>query len=499
MRAGLSAPTTGVLGARPEVERVARGRRERRDFIRHNLIAAMGTWSAGILGLVLQALVSHHFHPAVYGAVFSVFSFYIFLTQPAGAFARMVAWSTSRALASPHGDDREAAALLRSADRRLLAAGTVIGLGCIAAAPSIASFLHADGSYIVLGALGVPFLFSTSPLIAELQGQQRWSPWSAMNIAVAASRIVFVVLFGLLLGPRGVLLGISVAAAATYGVALWAVRDELHRGHRRVSWRPFRRFLTLSLATTGAVAVLMGSDVLLVEHFFGSTLGGQFSAVTVTSRALFFAMGSITFVLLPKVSARHARSRSTSRVVTASVAVTLLAALGGFIFFSLGGQFILHEFSGKSYTAGASYIGWYALGMPLLAGVVMFSNTQQSSNDLGMLWILVPGTLLKPILITAFHQSLLVVSIMSDIAIGALFIAMALRYFWQERRRGHDDTRRRGRDEPAVEMSADQTGDGFVNAGGVWQIGPEWDGSFNTLRRLMSSPVRQRGSRRCWR
>ena len=244
MRAGPSASTMGILGARPEVDRVARRRRERRDFIKHNLIAAAGTWSAGVLGLVLQALVSHHFHPAVYGQVFSVFSFYIFLTQPAGAFARLVAWNTSRALASPQGDDGEAAALLRTADRRLLVVGTVIGLGCIGASPWIASFLHVASSYVVLGALGVPFLFSTSPLIAELQGQQRWAPWSAMNIAVAASRIVFVVLFGLLLGPQGVLLGISVATAATYGVALWSVRHELHRGGSRVSWRPFTRFLT---------------------------------------------------------------------------------------------------------------------------------------------------------------------------------------------------------------------------------------------------------------
>jgi O-antigen/teichoic acid export membrane protein len=408
-------------------------RRERRQFIAHNIIAAAGTWTAGVLGLLLQALVSHHFHPAVYGQVFTVFSFYMILTQPAGAFSRMVAWSTSRALATT-GDDWESCAILRSADRRLLAGGAIIGLACAAFASGIAGYLHVPVLYVILGAVGVPFLFSTSPLIASLQGEQRWVPWSLMNIAMAGSRVIFVALFGLLLGPPGVLLGISVAAAALYLCALGTTWPRLHRGKGKISWRPYLRFLVLSLASTLAVTMLMGSDVVLVEHFFGGVQGGQFSAVTVTSRALFFAMGSVTFVLFPKVAARHASARGTKAVVAASVGVALVASVAGLFLFTAGGPFILHYFSGKAYLAGASYIGWYALGMPLLAAVVMFSNTQQSLADLGLLWVLIPGTILKPLLIFFFHGSLLVVSVMSDVAIGALLIAMAVRYVMAERR-----------------------------------------------------------------
>ena len=179
--------------------------------------------------------------------------------------------------------------------------------------------------------------------------------------------------------------------------------------------------------------MLMGSDVVLVEHFFGGVRGGQFSAVTVTCRALFFAMGSVTFVLFPKVAARHASSRGTKAMVAASVGIALVAALAGLVVFTAAGPFILRTFSGRAYLAGADYIGWYALGMPLLAAVVMFSNTQQSLADLGLLWVLVPGTLLKPLLIVLFHESLLIVSVMSDVSIGALLVGMAVRYMLAER------------------------------------------------------------------
>jgi O-antigen/teichoic acid export membrane protein len=411
--------------------------RERRQFITHNAMAAGGTWVAGILGLLLQALVSHHFKPGAYGQVFAIFSFFTVLTQPAAGFSRMIAWTTSRELATTHGADPESSALLRLTIRRLTLLGTAIGLAFVLAAMPLADYLGVPVSYVVLGAIGVPFMFATSPMLASLQGEQRWVPWSALSIGIALSRIVFVVifvwLFGNALGPAGVLLGISVAAAVLYFTALAMVWPRMRRGRARSQWRPLWRFLVVSVTSTVTVSVLMGSDVIIVQHFFAGKQAGQFSAVTVTARALFFAMGSVTSVLFPKVAARHARQRGTRSVVFASVGIALVGGLLGLLVFSVFSTTILHAFSGGSYVGGAGYIGWYALGMPLLAAVVMLSNTQQSLADLNLLWVLIPGTLIKPVLIYFFHQSLLVVSLMSDLSIAAVLVALAVQYLMTER------------------------------------------------------------------
>ena len=71
--------------------------------------------------------------------------------------------------------------------------------------------------------------------------------------------------------------------------------------------------------------------------------------------------------------------------------------------------------------------------MPLLAAVVMLSNTQQSLADLKLLWVLVPGIAIKPLLIYFFHSSLLVVSLMSDLSIAAVLLALAVQYLLTER------------------------------------------------------------------
>ena len=413
-------------------------KRERRQFITHNAMAAGGTWVAGILGLLLQAVVSHHFRPGEYGGVFAVFSFFTVLTQPAAGFSRMIAWTTSRELATTHGTDVESSALLRLTIRRLTLIGSAIGLVFVVAALPLAHYLDVPVWYVVLGALGVPFLFATSPMLASLQGEQRWVPWSALSIGIALSRVVFVVIFiwffGKTLGPAGVLLGISVASAVLYFTALAMVWPRMRRGRAPSQWRPLWRFLVVSVTSTVTVSVLMGSDVIIVQHFFAGKQAGQFSAVTVTARALFFAMGSVTSVLFPKVAARHARQRGTRSVVFASVGIALIGGLLGLLVFSLLSTTILHDFSGKSYEGGATYIGWYALGMPLLAAVVMLSNTQQSLADLNLLWVLIPATLIKPLLIYFFHESLLIVSLMSDVSIAAVLVALAVQYLITERR-----------------------------------------------------------------
>jgi O-antigen/teichoic acid export membrane protein len=409
-------------------------KRERRQFITHNAVAAAGTWGAGIAGLLLQALVSHHFSPRLYGEVFAVFSFFTVLTQPAAGFSRMIAWTTSRELATKNGTDVESSALLRMTIRRLTLIGTALGLVFIVGGGLLANYLSVPLSFVIVGAVGVPFMFATSPMLASLQGEQRWVPWSALSIGIALSRVIFVVIFAFWLGPQGVMLGISVAAAVLYFIALAMVWPRMRRGHGVTGWKPLWKFLLVSVTSTITVSVLLGSDVVLVQHFYPGKSAGQFSAATVTARALFFAMGSVTSVLFPKVATRHARQRGTKSVVFTSVGIALVGGLIGLIGFSLLSTGILHEFSGKSYEGAAGYIGWYALGMPLLAAVVMLSNTQQSLADLNLLWVLIPGTLIKPVLIYLFHSSLFVVSLMSDVAIAAVLVALAVQYLITERR-----------------------------------------------------------------
>ena len=340
-----------LAGSTPPINAAAR--QERRQFITHNALAAAGTWGAGVFGLLLQAIVSHRFEPAEYGQAFAVFSFFTILTQPAYGFGRLVTWTTSRARAT-RLDEQEGNSLLRSMNLRLLVGGTLLALAFIGAAPLVATYLHVPSSFVIFGALGLPFLIGIPPLLASLQGEQRWVSWSVVSMAIAFSRIVCVLALVIPFGVSGILIGISVAAAILYLVLIAIVWPRLRRAKTRYRWRTHWRFLVLSLASGVTVSVAMGSDVVMVQHFFGAHAGGQFSAVAVTTRTLYFSRGQRGQRALPQgrgTPCHSAEHHSYRHCVDSG-----LGSRRGCRADRLLGwrPLILHYFSGSAYAGGAA-------------------------------------------------------------------------------------------------------------------------------------------------
>ena len=96
---------------------------------------------------------------------------------------------------------------------------------------------------------------------------------------------------------------------------------------------------------------------------------------------------------------------------------------------------ILLDFAGKAYVGGAYYLGWYAVGMAVLGCAIVLVYTQQSLNRLNMLWVLIPVTLLRPILIVMFHRTLMTVVVVSDLSVTGFALAMLVLYVFTERAR----------------------------------------------------------------
>ncbi|HXA28069.1 MAG TPA: lipopolysaccharide biosynthesis protein [Candidatus Angelobacter sp.] len=407
------------------------GRGEGRAFVAHNLVAAVGTGLAGVFSLLLQAVLTHRLNVRPYGQMLAVFTFFTLITQPAQAFGRLVAWRTSRELATAPGVV-PGGALLRSVNRRLLVFGTVLGGLLALFSPAVASFLQVPADFVVIAAVSVPFTLAGPALLGAVQGEQRFGTWGVLVAATAGSRIVCAAALVVPFGVRGALAGISLASVLVYAWTLWTVRAQLRQPGGVADWRAVRRFLVVAIASTLTIATLLSCDVVMVSHYFSARQAGQYGAMAVAARAMFFAMGSVSSVLFPKVAARHAVGRGTLGLVATSLGVSLLGGLAGWAVFSAFADVILRVFAGHMYTGASGSIGLYALGTALLAGAAMLSNTQQSLDRLRLLWVLVPGAFLEPVLIVLFHGSLQQVVAMGDIAVGVVLVALAVLYLVEE-------------------------------------------------------------------
>jgi O-antigen/teichoic acid export membrane protein len=415
---------------------------EGRRFVRNNALTTASTLLAGLLGFGLQAVTSHVLHPRQFGAAFSVITLYALLTRPAAAFGRLVAWQTSRERTAA-GDGQPPTDVLREVVTKMLLVGAVAGALFCAGAWIVGRFFHVPASYILVSSAGMPFMLAVQPLLGRLQGQERFVSWGVISIWVIASRPLFVVPLVFVDGGFGVLLGTTLAAAATFVVAIvpvwsdmWAVKGR----HSAYPVTPFRWGAVVPLVMTGvastlAVGVFLGADVIIVEHFFDKLQGGQYSAVSAAGNAVFFATGGVAAVIFPIVAARHAGDRSTFGVMGASLGMCALAMLAGTLFFQLFGKWVLTEFAGRRFAAGDHYLGLYVLGMGLLGCLVVLLNTQQSLNRMSLLWVLIPFTILRPVLLLLFHHTLMTVVVVSDVCVAAFALIIGVMYVISERAR----------------------------------------------------------------
>jgi O-antigen/teichoic acid export membrane protein len=401
-------------------------------IVLHNVLVSAGTLCAGLLGLAFQVVVSHRVPPAEYGAIFAIVTLLTLVGLPASALTLMMAREASRDRA--HGHQAASAAMLHDGNRILLVVGLALAVLTVLATPLLGPFLNVRADSLLAAAVGLPFVLAFPLLIGDLQGEERFVAYSAMAAGQAAFKLVGSVLLGTLLGPIGIVLGISLASAVSYLLTRALLRRKLAIKSRAPWFRQAMTYLVILLPSTLALAVLVSADLLIVKHFFPVGPAGEYAAVVALSRGLFYGAAGVAIVLFPKVVFRQSRGSSGSRLVWLSLGLVVAGGAAGLAILSVGARFFLTAFAGAPYAGGASYLPWYAVGMTLLGAAAVLIATHQSRGERGFLVVLVPIALLEPATIVAFHQSLLQVAQVVDACMGALVVALIAQYAWKARR-----------------------------------------------------------------
>ncbi len=269
--------------------------------------------------------------------------------------------------------------------------------------------------------------------MGEFQGQERFVTLALLSISQAGLKLLAGVGLGIWLGPIGVIAGISVSSAVTYGVARWLLGPKLSRSAAAALWRGATAYLAVVVPSTLALAVLLSADVLLVKHFFPASLAGGYAAVAALGRAIYWGASGVAIVLFPKVVFRGARGQHGTSLVVASLILVAAGGLLGLGVLAMFARALLTIFAGPVYADAAGLMPSYALGMTLLGGVAVLIATHQSLGRRGFLMVLLPLTLLEPVMIAAFHESLMQVVVVVDLSMGLILASLLVLYAIQVR------------------------------------------------------------------
>jgi len=400
-------------------------------LVAHNMTVGASTLLAGALGFSMQAILSHRLMPADFGVAFAVLSLLMVIWLPSNALMLVIAGATSRDL----GGDRSAAVLWLW-HRYLLLGGVAIGAACVIGAGWLGQIFSLPTVVLVPAAVSIPFGLAFPILLGRLQGQQRFSSFSVLLVGQSAIRLVAVISSAAFMGAIGVLVGIAAGNVIVYLLALSVVGG---RGADRTpaprESREALRSLAVILPGSLALAILFGADVLLVKHFFNAGDAGRYAAVAALGRAIFWGASGIGVVLFPKASLHASRGTTSFHLVIASIGICLLGGIAGFAVLSLGAGLVLTIFAGSAYAQAGSYLAWYAIAMTLLGAASVLVATGQARGRGDFLAILIPVTLVEPLMIVRFHQSLSQVVQVLSLSMAVLFVGLVVLYLVQERAR----------------------------------------------------------------
>ncbi len=397
----------------------------------HNLIVGGGTVTAGILGVAFQSLASHQLKPGDYGSVFAVVTLITLIGLPASGLTLLMARETSRGQAS--GNDAPSANLLRRGNRALMGFGIVLAILIVLASPILARFLDVPAALLAAAAVGLPFAIALPLLLGEFQGQQRFTAYSLIMIGQAGVKLIAAIALGIVFGPLGVIAGVSLATITIYVVALRLLRRKFGIRANLSWWRPTAGYLAIVLPSTLSLAVLLSADVLLVKHYFPTPVAGQYAAVAALGRAIFWGASGVAAVLFPKVVMRATQGQSGVHLVGASLSLVALGGLASLIILWLASRWILVAFAGAAYSGVSVYLPWYGIGMILLGSAAVLIAVHQATGKRGFLALLIPLSLLEPVLLITFHQNLTQVVQVLDVSMALVVGGLGALYAVQHR------------------------------------------------------------------
>jgi len=407
---------------------------KREQLLAHNFVVGGGTIGAGLLGFVFQSTASHRLAAPEYGDTFAILTLVALLGFPAAAIALLVARQTSQSRAA--GNLTLSASLLQATNRISLIVGLVLTSVLWVMSPRIAQLVGIPSELLIVGVAGLPSALALPVLLGELQGSQRFADYSLLSISQAALKVIAALTLSSWFGALGVVAGVTLASTAVYFVALARLRSRLTVSVKAFDWTTIADNLFILVPSTVALGVLLSADVLIVKLTFPKEIAGQFAAIAAVGRAIFWGASGVSAVLFPKIVFRQAQRQSGYGLVAVSLLLVAAGGLGSMIILLPLSAPILTTFAGPQYVALAGLLPLYAVGMTLLGGISVLVATHQSRAHHAFLAILLPLAVIEPLLLFAFHASLVGVIVVVDASMASGFVALAIIYVTQEARDG---------------------------------------------------------------
>lgn len=344
-------------------------------FLRNSIILFSGTMVANVLNYVFHLMVGRMVSPSAYGEVESLISLLTIISVPAGTLT-LIATKYAADLKAKR-DFQGTSALSKYFTSMVLTYGTPLFLVVFFATPLVRNFLNIESSFPILLLWGVMFFsFLSAATSGILTGWQKFSNTSLVGVLAAGLKLLSVlVLLKLGFVVSGVVGSFILSTLFVYVANLFLLK-RFFQGNTQeeqkidVSFSDIRSYVLPAFFGTLSVAILGNVDMIFAKHHLEASLSGEYGALSVVAKTIFFVTGVLTTVLFAMSAEENKQGKKGSHTFRLAVGLTALIAIGSVVFFSLFPEFVVSVLFGAKYLGVSRLLPWFALA----AGVYSLAN-----------------------------------------------------------------------------------------------------------------------------
>lgn len=272
----------------------------------------------------------------------------------------------------------------------------------------IANFLNLSAVIPVI-LLGVSFVFgfSNSVTWGILRGMQKFKEFSWLSLIHAILKIIFSFIFVKLgFEVNGAVGALVLSSVLGYFVCFYPIRFLFKQKMESIEGKKIFQYSFPVFFTLLSSTLLWSIDIIMVKHFFSAQVAGEYAALAMIGRIIFFVTGPISSVMFPMAADAHAASQFPAKVL--KKAIVLVSAIGGAIVlgYFLFPDFVIRILVGEKFLGIRPYLGWYALAMFLYSLVSLFSNYFLSIGEVKSAYIVVVAAIFQMFCLLFFHESM---------------------------------------------------------------------------------------------
>lgn len=295
---------------------------------------------------------------------------------------------------------------------KLFLAG-MLGVGIfVSLSGRIGDYLHIN-SQLSLILIGISLLVSLLlPInLGILQGLQKFGYLGLNGTLSGVLRLACgVLLISCGLGVNGAIVAGILPSVAMLFITFYPIRFLFNKAVHNDNERYTKEILLYSLPVTVSALCFTGLfniDLVLVKHFFSPEEAGNYAAVAILGRSIFYLPGAIILAMFPMVSESHTLNRDTYGLLNKALLLTLLLSGVGLILFFIFPSQLMGLLMGKKFIATAPLLRVFGLAMMPFALLNIVINFNLAKHSTKFVYTLVFGCLLEVFLMYLYHNTLM--------------------------------------------------------------------------------------------